>query len=410
VAPPCRAESVTYPVGVHSPLRRRLPLIAATLVVAAVLGTTPLAVAAPSPSPATTPGPVDHATVVGKGPGVGRFPPIITGTFVLADATTGRILAERLPHQRRPPASTLKALTALTLLPRLDLQSRVTAVASDVQVSGSRVGLVPGSSYTIDQVFTGLFLPSGNDAAKALARANVGTPTTVREMNETARWLGAVNTVAKNPSGLDARGQVSTAYDLALIGREGLKEPQFAHYARIIRTSFPGREPRRPGAKRSSFQIQTQNRLLRDGYPGMIGVKTGYTTLAGRTYIGAAQRGSTRLIVTIMGNAQMTEPIAKSLLNWGFANDAKVITPVGQLVEPKGPAPWTVASGAGDSQHNEALPVSASRTSASSVSSRMVLRWTVMAVALACAAGLVAFAYVGNGSLSRRRIRRRYNR
>ena len=386
---------------------------------------TPLPVT-PSPAPVATPatpGADDNVvgggqlgsldTVVGSGTGVGALPTVTTASFVLADATTGRVLASRAPHLKRPPASTLKALTALTLIPRLEPQGTYKVAAVDTRVEGSRVGLVSGSTYTHDQLFTALFLPSANDAASALARSRGSVSQTVRQMNDEAQRLQALDTVAKNPSGLDADGQVSSAYDLALIGREGLNNPKFAGYAKLVRTTFPGKQPKRASQKRATFVIESQNRLLRDKYAGAIGVKTGFTSKAGRTYIGAAERNGTRLIVTLMGNIEPTEIAARRLLDWGFANAGRVQTPVGTLVEPLGPAPTSdvdAASAGGASLGNDTDPISASTSSASFGGSSAMLRWGVLIAAVLAAAGLIVLTYVGNGSLARRRIRRRYHR
>jgi D-alanyl-D-alanine carboxypeptidase (penicillin-binding protein 5/6) len=133
--------------------------------------------------------------------------------------------------------------------------------------------------------------------------------------------------VARTPNGLDTPGQVSSAYDLALIARAGMQMPDFAKYAGTVKASFPdmkgkGRHP-----------IYTTNRLLRHGYKGLTGVKTGFTSRAGRTYVGAATRHGRTLIVTLMGVHEASETAARKLLDWGFANDGRV-TPIGQLVAP----------------------------------------------------------------------------
>jgi len=383
----------------------------------------PVASAATStPAPRTTPtaAPVERSpaigggrlgelgTAIGTGPGVGALPTVTAAAFLVANATTGKVLVARAAHLKRPPASTLKTLTALTLIPRLDPQGEYKVVAADTTVEGSRVGLVAGSTYTHQQLFTALFLPSANDAATALARSRGSVKQTVRDMNDEARRIQAFDTVAKNPSGLDADGQVSSVYDLALIARQGLLLPDFATYASTVRTKFPGKQPKRASQKRATFTIETQNRLMRDGYPGMIGVKTGYTTKARRTYVGAAERGGTRLIVTMMANVEPTEVDARRLLDWGFANQAKIDAPVGELVEPTGPA--TIENV--DSQPTkDTEPISKDVSTAASVGeSESMLRWGVLIAAIAAAIGMLALVYVGNGSLTRRRVRKRYHR
>lgn len=291
--------------------------------------------------------------VVRPGPDAQKMPKVYATTWVLADADTGEVLAAKGAHVQRPPASTLKTLTALTLLPRLDPEQVYTATYQDASVEGSHVGIVPDATYTVHDLWNGLFLQSGNDAASALANANGGWKKSLRQMNEQARLLQAYDTYAVNPSGLDEPDQVSSAYDLALISRAGLQREDFAAYASTIEADFPGRMPKKPGKKRPTYKIYTQNRLLLHGFDGAIGVKTGYTTNAGRTYVGAATRDGRTLIVTLMQITEPTEDAAAKLLDWGFANADKV-TPVGVLVDPvdpdappSDPSQGTVAPAAG---------------------------------------------------------------
>jgi D-alanyl-D-alanine carboxypeptidase (penicillin-binding protein 5/6) len=257
-------------------------------------------------------------------------PPRVDATsYVLADLGSGGILAMRDPHRRRPPASTLKMLTGLALLPRLAPSTVYTAVWDDAAVEGSKVGIVPDATYTVDDLFLGLFLSSGNDAALALAHAAGGVPATVTAMNTTAAALGAVDTRARTPHGLDTPGQYSSAYDLALIARAGLARADFRRYVATRSVAFPGAMPARPHGRRPTFMIYNQNRLL-GSYPGAFGVKTGYTTLARNTYVGAAHRGGRTLLVSLMDAGPHTADQAAALLDWGFAVDRRV-SPVAVL-------------------------------------------------------------------------------
>jgi D-alanyl-D-alanine carboxypeptidase (penicillin-binding protein 5/6) len=261
---------------------------------------------------------------------------------VLADATTGGVLAAKAPHLKHRPASTLKMLTAVTLLPRLTKSTVYMTVDGDVNVEGSRAGIVPNAPYTIDQLFYAMFLPSGNDAATALARAAGSVKSTVAMMNTQARYLQADDTTVVNPTGLDADGQYSSAYDLALIARAALQRPDFRKYIGTLHFQLPGKMPKK-GHRRGTFQIGNQDKLLQEGYPGLIGGKTGYTTLAGRTFMAAAQRNGQTLIVTLMGITEPSADAAKSLLDWGFHNLAKT-RPVGVLVGHVTPVTATTAS------------------------------------------------------------------
>ena len=193
-----------------------------------------------------------------------------------------------------------------------------------------RPGIVAGTTYRIDDLFTAMLMMSANDAAVTLADANGGVASTLAQMNALASHLQADDTVAMTPDGLDAPGQSSSAYDLALIFRAGLDIPQFRHYLALRSANFPA-----PNG--TSFQIQTHDRLLTD-YPGMIGGKNGYTVAAQASYVGAATRNGHTIIVSVMRDQANFWPEVKSLLDWGFAADGIAI-PVGQLVGPLVPTP-----------------------------------------------------------------------
>lgn len=301
-------------------------------------------VLAASPAQAETVGGAQLASskrTVDLGPGADPLPEVWAATWVLADAETGEVLAHKGAHVPRAPASTLKMLTALTVLPQTSPDQTYIATRRAADIYGSKVGLRPGKSYTMRQLWNAVFLPSANDAAIAVAEANGGVRRTVRQMNAVAAALGARSTVAKNTNGLDAPGQVSSAYDLALIARAGLKRPDFAGYASRARAQFP--DVKGSGTHR----IYTTNRMLLNEWPGAIGVKTGFTSRAGRTFVGAATRDGRTLIVSLMGIKETTEGAATELLSWGFRN-ADRVTPVGVLVEPEGSDQAVRAATGGD--------------------------------------------------------------
>ena len=312
------------------------------------VNSSPSAIATPQASEATsTPVEVESDILGGvrlaeKGPisidspGVSPLPKVKARTWVLADAETGEILAAKNAHTLRRPASTLKTLTALTLLPKLDPAATWTGTAKAQNTYGSKAGIRKGREYTIEELFYGLLLPSGNDAAIALAQANSSVKTTVDEMNEVAEELQAYNTTARNTSGLDAKGQFSSAYDLALIGRAAIAREDFLDYVGSKRADFPNPgKLKKNGKERKPITVYNQNDLVMKDYRGAIGVKTGYTSKAGRTFIGAAERGGTTLIVTLMGIKEPSAEAARKLLNWGFKNRDDIV-PVGELVPPIG--------------------------------------------------------------------------
>jgi D-alanyl-D-alanine carboxypeptidase (penicillin-binding protein 5/6) len=263
----------------------------------------------------------------------GATPPpaqVTAAGWLVADAGTGAVLAARDPHGRYYPASTLKTLTLLTLAPLLDPTRVVVGTAEDENIEGSRVGIVQGGQYPVSLLFQALILQSGNDAANALARTAGGVAVTVEAMNETAEGIGAFDTVAGTPSGLDVAGQSSSPYDLALIFRALIDDPATAAILATPTAQMPPVEGRSPG-----YQIQNQNPLL-SAYAGSLGGKTGFTDAARHTFVTAAQRDGRRLVVSIM--ATENTPLraadqAALLLDWGFAVPAGTAG-VGTLVRP----------------------------------------------------------------------------
>jgi D-alanyl-D-alanine carboxypeptidase len=248
--------------------------------------------------------------------------------WLVADAGTGDVLAARDPHGRYYPASTLKTLTLLTLAPLLDPATVVEGTVEDENIEGSRVGLVQGGRYPVSLLFQALILQSGNDAANALARTAGGVGVTVAAMNETAEAIGAYDTVAGTPSGLDVAGQSSSPYDLALIFRALVADPTTAAVLTTPVADMPPVEGRSPG-----YQIQNQNPLA--GTPGNLGGKTGFTDAARHTFVTAAERNGRRLVVSVMDTENVPLRAAEQaalLLDWAFTVPAGV-DGVGILVD-----------------------------------------------------------------------------
>jgi len=270
--------------------------------------------------------------IVNSAPGIDALPTTEAESYLIADLDTGEILAAKNPHEQLPPASTLKTLTALALLPRLDKKAQYIGRIGDAKVDGSKAGIYPGRAYTIDQLWHALFLLSANDSAIALSNAAGGLTKTLSYMRSEASRIQALDTVPKSPNGLDKPGQVSSAYDLALISREALKREDFRHYVSTKKFTFLG-----SGKANKVLPIYNQNKLLKT-YAGTIGVKTGYTTQGKNTYVGAATRNGHTIIITMMHLPYGRDALAIKLLNWGFRARGKV-TPVGVLVDPLEPAP-----------------------------------------------------------------------
>ena len=245
---------------------------------------------------------------------------------MVADATTGQVLAAKDPHGHLPPASTLKILTTDTLMPVLNPGQSVVTSHQAAVVEPSKVGLIQGRRYPVHDLFKALLLISANDAAIALAQATGSYGKGVAMMNAEAHHLQAYDTVARTPNGLPAKGQHTSAYDLALFARQALTMPEFRKIEGMRVATFPLHA-------KHSVKLWNQNLML-GSYPGDIGGKIGWTTASEATFIGWARRGGHTLIVTIMHCVPLTEmTYAAKLLNWGFAMDGHV-RPVGALVRP----------------------------------------------------------------------------
>ncbi len=255
-----------------------------------------------------------------------RLPGIQASAFVVADAGTGQVLAAKDAHGWYRPASTLKMLTAVALIPVLNPNAGVVASKRATSVEPNVVGLVTGRGYKVSDLFTALLTISANDAAVALTEATGSYAKGMALINAEAKQLQADDTVAADPNGLDAPGQHVSAYDLALVARQALKEPAFLTYDQT-------RSARFVVARQKAVTLYNQNSLLTD-YPGAVGGKIGWTSAAGATYVGMAARNGRTLIVTLLHCPALSEiKSAEALLNWGFSVDSKV-SPVGALVSP----------------------------------------------------------------------------
>ncbi len=294
-----------------------------------------------------------HGLVVPAG---AKAPPAVTATtWMVADLDTGEVLGGCGPHVFQTPASVQKTLLAATVIDKLDPDKRIVVAPSDLDIErgSSAVGLLPGGKYPISTLWLGLLLNSGNDAANALARlagggGSDGVANTVAAMNANARRIGAFQTHAVTPSGLDGKGQFTSAYDLALIARICFANADFRRFALTKSAQMPAQ----PQLKKGGFQFQNENKLIFN-YPGALGGKTGFTTVARHSYVGGAQRNGRRLVVTLLGAE--ARPMrgwqqGAALLDWGFSLPRD--ESVGKLVSPQDvtaakPAPaGTAVSGA----------------------------------------------------------------
>ncbi len=296
--------------------------------VAAVLAATTLVLAA-APGPADLPSSAFFGTPLQAPPQLARLdlpsgwpeaPPATAVSYLLLDAATGQVLAERRADELRPVASTVKVLTALTTLRRTRPGDLVTVGTEVNGVGGASVGLAPGAVWTVEQLLDGLIARSGNDAATALAVHVAGSvPAFVQLMREDASSLGVGEMVLQTPSGLTDRNRLS-ARQLAIITRAALADPAFRVIAARDIVDLPGSGPR-----------ETRNELLAR-YPDATGVKTGFTDAAGYALIGSAERGGRELVAVVLGSVSSDARFddAAALLDFGF--DAFAATSVGGTI------------------------------------------------------------------------------
>jgi serine-type D-Ala-D-Ala carboxypeptidase (penicillin-binding protein 5/6) len=263
--------------------------------------------------------------------GVPAPPQPKAAAWLVADLDTRQILAGRRVHVPLAPASTLKIFTALALAPLLDPSTVYTGRDDDAAIDGTKVGIVPGSTYTVDDLLHGMLMSSGNDCANALGNEIGGKARAVTLIQAEAQKLGAFDTVVRTTNGLDAAGQVSSAYDLALAGSQAITQPQLEKIMTTKNYRFPG-VGKSLDEKRKRFSIQSHDKLLYN-FPGATGVKNGYTVAARGSYVGTATRNGHSYVAVVLRAEGSTWHQTADLLDWAFTNGSKA-SPVGTLVKP----------------------------------------------------------------------------
>ena len=236
---------------------------------------------------------------------------------VLMDASSGKILYEKNPHDQRPCASITKVMTLTLVMEALDsgkihMDDVVTASAHAASMGGSDIWLEEGEQMTVDDMIKATAVASANDAAVALAEFVSGSEDDfVAAMNDKAKSLGMTDTTFKNCNGLDEEGHITSAYDVALMSRELMKHEEIFDYTGIWLDSL------RDGAT----QIVNTNKLLRS-YDGITGLKTGTTGEAGSCISATAERNGLSLIAVVLGaeSGKQRFKDAATLLDYGFAN------------------------------------------------------------------------------------------
>ena len=244
-------------------------------------------------------------------------PSLSAQSALLMEADSKNIVFEKNAHTRLPMASTTKIMTALVALEAAPPDTVIEVDASAVGTEGSSIYLCEGEKLTLEKLLYALMLESANDAAVAIAIGVAGSQEAfVDAMNRKATSLGLSDTHFANPHGLDAEAHYTTAYELAIIAREALKNPLLKTIVSTRKTTIPHQDT--DGVR----LLVNHNKMLRQ-YDGCIGVKTGYTQKSGRCLVSAAERdGVTMIAVTIDSPDDWNDHT--KLLDYGFANYRRV--------------------------------------------------------------------------------------
>lgn len=236
---------------------------------------------------------------------------LTAAAWVLYDAGNDVVLASANAGERRAMASVTKLMTALVVVERSGLDDIVVVSPTAAATGQAEIGLVAGESWSVRELLSAILVRSANDAAVALAEHVAGSEQAfVVLMNERARSLGLADTSFGNPHGLDAENHYTTANDLLALAEAFLADPLLARLARTRVVKF------RPDPEGNVRRADNTNELL-GAYPGVVGVKTGFTGDAGRVLISAADRGSRRLLAVVMG-AEDHFADSRLLLEYGF--------------------------------------------------------------------------------------------
>lgn len=242
---------------------------------------------------------------------------ITAPSAVLMEASSGKILFEKNPHEKRACASITKVMTMLLVCEAIDsgklsLDDSITASAHAASMGGSDIWLEEGEIMSAEDMIKATVVASANDAAVALAEHLCGSEEVfVQKMNEKAKLLGMSDTVFKNCNGLDEDGHITSAYDVAVMSRELMKHEMIFDYTSIWLDNLRG----------GKTQIVNTNKLLKT-YNGITGLKTGTTNDAGCCMSASAKRGGMSLVAVVLGCNSGKERFsdAAALLDYGFAN------------------------------------------------------------------------------------------
>lgn len=230
---------------------------------------------------------------------------------IVIDADSKTILYQKNPDLKLLPASTTKIVTALVALDAYSLDQVITVTG--VHQTGQVMRLKPGERITVENLLYGLLVESANDAATVLAQSFPGGEDNfIGAMNQKVKALGLSNTQFTNPSGLDAYGHYTSAHDLALIAAAAMANPTFKRIVSTMGITVADAD------NTITHHLETINELL-GVIPGLAGIKTGWTDLAGECFVAYVSRDNRSLITVVLGsNDRFGETI--TLINWAYAN------------------------------------------------------------------------------------------
>lgn len=255
-------------------------------------------------------------------------PQVSAPAAILIDSESGRVLYEKNADAKMYPASTTKVMTGLLASEYKNLDEQVTASPNVVKIErgSSQIYINPGEILTMRQLLYALMLSSANDAAIAIAEHLGGSiDGFVTLMNERAQNLGAVNTHFVNPNGLHDDNHYTTARDLSIIAREGMKNPIFREIVGTFQYVIPAtnKQVERNYLTNGNKLISKVNNKYK--YEYAIGIKTGYTTKSEHCLVGGAKKDNLELISVVLGDSKdFMYPDSIALFEYGFANFKKL--------------------------------------------------------------------------------------
>lgn len=250
-----------------------------------------------------------------------KQPEIQAQGAVLMDAATGNLLYSKEAETKFYPASITKLMTALLVAEKCSLDDTVTfskTAVTNLESGAVTLGLVEGDKLTVRQSLYGLLLKSANEVANGLAEHTAGSISKFADMmNARAKELGCMNTNFVNPNGLNNSNHYTTPHDMALIARAAFQNGTVSKIASTLSYQIPATQ------KAAARTISLGHKMLYPNdaryYQGVIGGKTGYTSLAGNTLVTCAERDGVRLIAVIMKSKSTQYTDTSALLDYGFA-------------------------------------------------------------------------------------------